>query len=169
MSDQVMTNLQSIISQSALARIDNWIAKYPDDQRQSAVMAALRIVQEETGFLTEVMMDAVAEYLHMPKIAVYEVASFYTMYQRKPVGRHSVNVCTNVSCMLRGSQAVLTALEAHLNVSVGGTTADNEFTLNFVECLGACANAPVVQIDKTYHEDVTPEGVVAMLDEYREQ
>lgn len=166
---ELTTNLQAMISEAGLAQIDAWIAKYPQEERQSAVMAALHIVQDEKGYLSDEVMDAVADYLQMPKVAVYEVASFYTMYQRKPIGRHTVNVCTNISCMLRGSQEVVTALESCLGVSMGETTADNQFTLNKVECLGACVHAPVVQIDKTYHELVEPENVATLLDEYRGQ
>lgn len=111
MSDNSAKILNQLVSAQRIKDIDHWIAKYPQDQKQSAVMSALRIVQEEHGHLSTELMDAVADYLDMPAIAVYEVASFYTMYELKQVGRHSINVCTNISCMLRDSAAVVEHLE----------------------------------------------------------
>jgi len=147
--------------------IDHWIAKYPVDQKQSAVMSTLRIVQEAHGHLTPELMDAVADYLDMPSIAVYEVASFYTMYEHKPVGKHLINVCTNISCLLRDSRGVVDYLQKKLDVHLGETTTDGRFTLRAVECLGACVNAPMMQVDKDYHENLTTESIDKVLDQYQ--
>ncbi|WP_010652390.1 NADH-quinone oxidoreductase subunit NuoE [Fluoribacter dumoffii] len=167
MSDNSAKMLQQLVSAQRIKDIDHWIAKYPADQKQSAVMSALRIVQEEHGHLTTELMDAVADYLEMPPISVYEVASFYTMYEHKPVGRHSINVCTNISCMLRDSAAVVEHLEKKLGIKLGETTDDGRFTLRSVECLGACVNAPMMQVDKNYHENLTPESIDKVLEQYQ--
>lgn len=156
-----------MLSKESINEIDNWVAKYPADQKQSAVMAALRIAQEEHQFLTPEMMDAVAEYLDMPPIAVYEVATFYTMYELRPVGQHIVNICTNISCKLKSCDAVVEAMQKRLGISMGETTPDGRFTLRAVECLGACVNAPVVQVDKNYHENVTAETIDPILEQYK--
>ncbi len=146
-------------------QIDKWIAKYPDGWKQSAVMAALSIMQDENGgWLTEEIMNDVAAYLDMPPIAVYEVATFYSMYELKPVGRHKVCVCTNISCMINGSDKIVDHLENKLNVKLGETTNDNKFTLKEVECLGACGGAPMMQIGKQYYENLDPEKVDEILD-----
>jgi NADH-quinone oxidoreductase subunit E len=147
--------------------IDHWIAKYPSEQRQSAVMSTLRIVQEAHGHLTPELMDAIADYLHMAPIAVYEVASFYTMYEHAPVGKHLINVCTNISCLLRDSKNVVDYLQNKLNVKLGETTDDGRFTLRSVECLGACVNAPMMQVDKDYHENLTTESIDKVLEQYQ--
>lgn len=147
------------------AEIDTWVAKYPAEWKQSAVMAALRIVQDANGgWLSPELLDDVAAYLDMPPIGVYEVASFYSMYELKPVGRHKVCVCTNVSCMINGSDRILEHLEEKLAVRLGGTTADGRFTLKEVECLGACGGAPMMQIGKQYYENLTPEIVDSILE-----
>jgi NADH-quinone oxidoreductase subunit E len=154
------------LSDTTRTQIDHWLAKYPANQKQSAVMAALRIVQEENGgWLTRAWMDAIAAYLDMPPIAVYEVASFYSMYEHKPVGKHKICVCTNVSCLLRGSENIVAHLENKLGIKMGQTTPDGKFTLKEVECLAACGNAPMFQIGNDYHEDLTPEKVDAILAE----
>ena len=165
MSDSIQL-IREYVSEAGLAEIDRWIAKYPADQKQSAVMSALMIVQEEAGFLTQQSMDAVAQYLNMPAVAVYEVASFYSMYENKPIGRHLINVCTNISCKLRDSAAIVTALEQKLGVPLGETTGDGRFTLRAVECLGACVNAPMMQVNKTYHENLTVETLDTVLEQY---
>lgn len=166
MSQNSVTLLAKILPPEKIEEIDSWVAKYPADQKQSAVMAALRIVQEEKGYLTPDFMNAIAEYLFMPAIAVYEVATFYTMYELKPAGRHLVNVCTNISCKLRDSAKVVNYLQQKLEISMGETTADGRFTLRSVECLGACVNAPMMQVDKDYHENLTPEKIEAVLEQY---
>lgn len=149
-------------------QIDHWIAKYPPEQKQSAVLSALMLVQEHNkGWLTQELMDAVADYLDMPKIAVYEVATFYTMYDLNPVGRHKIALCTNVSCMLMGCEGIAKHLKKRLNIGFGETTADGKFTLREVECLGACANAPVFHSGDKYYENLTPEKVDKILDELK--
>lgn len=167
MSDNSAKIIHQLMSADRMKEIDHWIAKYPADQKQSAVMSALRIVQEEHGHLTQELMDAVADYLGMPPIAVYEVASFYTMYESQPIGRHLVNVCTNISCLLRGSAKVVDHLEKKLDVKLGETTVDGRFTLRSVECLGACVNAPMMQVDKDYHENLTTESIDTVLEQYQ--
>jgi NADH-quinone oxidoreductase subunit E len=128
------------------------------------VMAALRIVQDQNGgYLTSDLIDAVAEYLDMPSIAVYEVASFYSMYELEPVGRHKICLCTNVSCMLCGSDDILAYLQKKLGIGFGETTQDGRFTLKEVECLGACGGAPMMQIHNKYYENLTPERIDEIL------
>lgn len=153
----------SMLSDSARARIDREIAKYPADQRQSAVMSALAIVQEENGHLTSELMERVAEYLRMPSIAVYEVATFYAMYDLKPVGKHKISLCTNVSCMLCGSDTLVNHLQKRLGIKLGETTPDGKVTLKEVECLGACGGAPMFQIGKNYYENLTPQKIDEIL------
>lgn len=167
MSENSAKLLSQMLSAERIGEIDHWIAKYPADQRQSAVMSALFIVQEEHNYLTPVLMDAVAEYLQMPAIAVYEVATFYSMYEHKPLGRHLINVCTNISCKLRDSDEVVKYLETKLNINLGDTTADQRFTLRSVECLGACVNAPMMQVDKDYHENLTTDKIDDVLEQYQ--
>ncbi|MCB1778507.1 MAG: NAD(P)H-dependent oxidoreductase subunit E, partial [Candidatus Competibacteraceae bacterium] len=130
------------------------------------VLAALREVQHENGgYLTTELMDAVADYLDMPPIAVYEVASFYSMFELKPVGRHNISVCTNISCMLRGGDAILAHLERKLGIKLGESTMDGKFYLKREEeCLAACCGAPMMQVDHVYYEHLTPEKVDQVLD-----
>ena len=158
-------NQTELLSAASCAAIDAELAKYPDDQRQSAVMAALTITQDANGgWLTRELMDAVADYLGMPAIAVYEVATFYSMYELKPVGRHKLCVCTNISCLLRGSEEVVAHLSERLGIGLGETTPDSRITLKEVECLGACANAPMLQYGDRYVEDLTPEKLDQLLE-----
>lgn len=137
-------NAPMALSPDALARIDKAIAKYPADQKQSAVMAALTIAQDEKGWLSPETMDFVAQYLEMPPIAVYEVASFYTMYDLKPVGRCKLAICTNLPCALQGANIAAAHLKKKLGIGFGETTADGAFTLKEAECMGACGDAPVL-------------------------
>ena len=155
-----------LLSAHARAEIDHWLTRYPADQKQSAVLAALREVQHENGgYLTTQLMDAVADYLGMPPIAVYEVASFYSMYELKPVGRHNIAVCTNISCMLRGSDTVLAYIEKKLGIKLGESTPDGKFYLKKEEeCLAACCGAPMMQVNHVYYEQLTPEKVDQVLD-----
>jgi len=164
MSEQVQTT--NMLSEHAREEIDHWVGKYPTEHKQSAVLAALRAVQHENqGYLTTELMDAVAEYLEMPKIAVYEVASFYSMFELKPVGRHSISVCTNISCMLCGGYDILAYIEQKLGIKVGESTADGKFFLKQEEeCLAACSFAPMMQVDHVYYENLTPEKVDQILD-----
>jgi len=132
-----------------------YIDKYPKGRQASAVMPLLDLAQRENdGWLPRVAMDYVADFLKMPKISVYEVATFYTMYNLEPVGKFHVQICTNLPCMLRGSDKIVNAAKKHLNISFGETTEDGNFTLKEVECLGACVNAPMVQINDDYYEDL---------------
>ena len=154
-----------LINAESKADIDKWIAKYPPEQKQSAVMAALRIVQDQNkGYLTDALIEAVAEYLDMPSIAVYEVATFYSMYEMKPVGKVKICVCTNISCMLCGSDEVVQHLQNKLGIKLGQTTEDGMFTLKEVECLGACVNAPVIQIGNDYYENLTKEKLDKLIE-----
>ena len=154
------------LSAHARAEIDRWLAKYPPDRKQSAVLTALREVQHENGgHLTTELLDAVADYLDMPPIAVYEVATFYSMFELKPVGRHSISVCTNVSCMLCGSDDIVEHIQSRLGIGLGESTPDGRFYLKREEeCLAACAFAPVMQIDHVYYENLTPAQVDQILD-----
>lgn len=159
--------IRQFVTAAGIKQIDDWIAKYPDEERQSAVMSALMIVQEEQGYLSADMMNAVADYLKMPAIAVYEVATFYSMYEHKPIGRHLINVCTNISCKLRGSAGIISLLEEKLEIKLGQTTTDGRFTLREVECLAACVNAPMMQVDKDYHEHLRADNLDAVLEQYQ--
>ncbi len=134
-------------SQATRARFDREVAKYPADQKQSAVMACLQIVQEEQGHVSPESEKAVADHLGMAPMAVHEVTTFYNMYNQKPVGRYKLNVCTNLPCQLRHGTQALKHLEHKLGVHMGGTTADGLFTLQQSECLGACADAPVMLVN----------------------
>ena len=131
------------------------IAKHPKGRQASAVMPLLDLAQRENGgWLPRAAMDYISDLLKMPKIAVYEVATFYTMYNLKPVGKFHVQVCTNLPCLLRGSDKIVNAAKNYLKISIGETTEDNLFTLTEVECLGACVNAPMMQINDDYYEDL---------------
>lgn len=165
MTDNSAKLLKELISSQGIKKIDEWIAKYPEDQKQSAVMSGLAIIQEEKNHLTPPLMDALAAYLGMQAIEVYEVATFYSMYEHKPHAKHIINVCTNVSCMLCGSTEIVHYLEKKLNIKMGEQTEDGHFALRAVECLGACVNAPMMQIDKTYHENLTHEKIDQILEE----
>ncbi len=157
-------NTPSILSEAARRHIDEWIKRYPAEQKRSGVFEALRFVQEENGHsLTPALMDAVAQHLGMPPIAVYEVATFYTMYHEHPVGRHVIELCTNVPCQLNGAGAIGEHLKERLGIDWNGTTADNRFTIKEVECLGACVSAPVCQLGKAYIEKLTPEKIDELL------
>ncbi len=136
-----------MLSRDSLRRIDRELEKYPDDQRQSAVMAALAIAQDEKGWLSSETMDFVASYLGMPPIAVYEVASFYAMYDLEPVGRFKLTLCTNLPCALRGATDAAEHLKRRLGIDFGETTPDGHFTLKEGECMGACGDAPVLLVN----------------------
>jgi NADH-quinone oxidoreductase subunit E len=153
-----------MLSEQALQEISREVAKYPADRKQSAVMAALRIAQEEHGWLSQSLMDYIAGILELRPIQVYEVATFYSMYDLERIGRHKICVCTNVSCMLCASSDVVTHLERRLGIKLGETTADGRYTLKEVECLGACGGAPAMQIGHNYYEHLTPESLDAILD-----
>ncbi|CUW40654.1 NADH dehydrogenase I chain E [Magnetospirillum sp. XM-1] len=147
-----------------LEKAKAFIAKYPAGRQQSAVMPLLDLAQRQEGWLSRAAMEVIAEMLDMAPIRVEEVATFYTMYNRKPVGKFHVQVCTNLPCMLRGSDDVVAAAKAALGVEFGDMTADGKFTLSEVECLGACVNAPMMQINDDYYEDLTAETTKAVLE-----
>jgi NADH-quinone oxidoreductase subunit E len=155
------------LSDHVREEIDLWVAKFPPDRKRSAVISALHAVQHENqGHLTTELMDAVAEYLGLPNILVYEVASFYSMFETKPVGRHHVSVCTNISCMLRGSQEIVDYVEKKLGIKTGDSTPDGRiFLKREEECLAACCGAPMMMVDHVYHENLTPQIVDKVLDE----
>lgn len=136
-----------MLSQESLKQIDREIAKYPPDEKQSAVMAALRIAQEEKGWLSTETIDFVAEYLEMPSIAAFEVASFYNMYDLAPVGRHKITVCTNLPCALSGGMHAAEYVKEKLGIGFNETTPDGKFTLKEGECMGACGDAPVLLLN----------------------
>lgn len=157
----------TMLSETTRKEIDRWLTKYPADQKPSAVLTSLRMVQDENGgWLSLDLLNAVADYLEMPRIAVYEVATFYSMYDLEPVGRHKILVCTNISCMLAGCEKIVNHLKNRLHIEFGQTTEDNRFTLKEVECMAACASAPMMQIDRDYHENLTPEKVDEILKRY---
>jgi NADH-quinone oxidoreductase subunit E len=153
-----------MLSPEAIKKIDYEITKYPVDQRQAAVMAALRIVQTERGWLSETSISEVAAYLKMPDIAAMEVASFYNMYDIKPVGQYKITICTNISCMLRDSDSIVNHLQTKLGVGFNEVTKDGKFCLKEGECMGACGGAPLMTVNNhTMHEFLTPERVDAIL------
>jgi len=152
------------LTDSTRARFDKEIAKYPPDQKQSAVIACLAIVQQEQGYVSAESEKVVAEVLGMPPIAVHEVTTFYNMFNQQPVGRFKLNVCTNLPCALRGGQDALEHLCARLGVEEGGTTADGAFTVQKAECLGACADAPVMLVnDRQMVSFMSPERLDELL------
>ena len=146
--------------------IDRWVAKFPPDRKRSAVISALHAAQHENqGYLTPELMDAVAAYLGLAPIQVYEVATFYSMFETKPVGRHHVSVCTNISCMLRGSQQIVDAVERKLGIKTGESTADGRIYLKREEeCLAACTGGPMMMVDHVFHEHLTPASIDKILD-----
>jgi NADH-quinone oxidoreductase subunit E len=148
-----------------MAQARTIIARYPELRQASAVMPLLDLAQRQSGgWLPRAAMDYVADLLDMPAIRVYEVATFYTMYNLAPVGEHHVQLCTTTPCWLRGSDGIVAACKQHLGIDFGETTADGKFTLNQVECLGACVNAPMMLVNDDYYEDLTPENVLKVLE-----
>jgi NADH-quinone oxidoreductase subunit E len=160
------TGTPGALSAHVREEIDHWVAKFPEGRQRSAVIAALHAAQHENGgYLTPELMTAVAEYLQLPPIQVFEVATFYSMFETRPVGRHSISVCTNISCMLRGGDDVLAHVERRLGIKAGQSTPDGKFYLKIEEeCLAACCGAPMMMIDHVYHENLTPESVDEILD-----
>jgi len=153
-----------MLSPESLAKIDKELTKYPADRRQSAVMSALRIAQDELGWLSKDTIAFVANYLGIPDIAALEVATFYNMYELEPVGAHKITVCTNISCMLRGSDEIVEHLEKRLGIGFNETTPDGKFTLKEGECMGACGGAPLFHINNSRMcEFLTPEKVDVIL------
>ena len=155
------------LSEQVCREIDHWVAKFPKGRQRSAVISALQAVQHENqGFLTQDLMDAVAEHLDLPPIQVYEVATFYSMFETKPVGRCCISVCTNISCMLCGSTEIVAYLEKKLDVKLGESTEDGKFYLKQEEeCLAACCGAPMMMVNHDYHENLTPQKIDEILEE----
>jgi NADH-quinone oxidoreductase subunit E len=161
-------NAPMVLSPEALARIDQAAAKYPPDKRQSAVMAALTIAQDEKGWLSTETLDFVAHYLGMPPIAVYEVASFYTMFDLKPRGKYKLALCTNLPCALQGANAAAAHLKQKLGIGFNETTQDGMITLKEGECFGACGDAPVILLnDKRMRCAMTPEKLDELMKELK--
>ena len=159
-----------VLSAESLRRIDREVAKYPADQKQSAVMAALVIAQDEKGWLATETMDCVAQYLGMPPVAVYEVATFYNMYDLKQGGRFKLTICTCLPCGLQGSLEAADHLKSRLGIGFNETTADGRFTLKEGECMGACAMAPVVLVNnKRMCDRLSPDKLDALIDELAKQ
>ncbi len=153
-----------MISDNAKKQIDAWVAKYPEGRQSSAVMEALKIVQAENeNLLTAEAIQAVADYLDMPGIAAAEVATFYENYNHKPVGKHVIRFCHNISCMLNGADDLIAYLAKKHNVKVGEVSADGRFSIKKVECLGACVGAPMLQINDIYHENLTEQKLDEIL------
>ena len=155
-----------LLTAESRAHIDHWLAKFPPDQKKSAVLSALQVAQEQNGgWVTSELMDAVADYLDMQPIEVYEVSTFYSMIEIEPVGRNMVAVCTNLSCMLCGAETIVEHVEKKLGVKLGETTPDGRITLKLEEeCLAACAGGPMMTVNGHYKENLTPEKVDEILD-----
>lgn len=158
-------NENFVFTADNLERAEHIIARYPEGRQQSAVMPLLTLAQKQNeGWIPKAAMDYIANMLGMPPVRVYEVASFYTMYNLSPQGRHVIEVCTTTPCWLRGSDEIVASIERYLGIKCGGTTPDGQFTLREVECLGACVNAPMCAIGDQYYEDLTPDNVVQLID-----
>ena len=155
----------ALLSEHTRQEIDAWVAKFPPGRQRSAVLSALRLAQEQNeGFLTPELLGAVAEYLNLPPVQVYEVASFYSMYELHPCGRHHVSICTNISCLLRGAEELVAHAEKKLGIKLGESTPDRRvFLKREEECLAACTGAPMMMVDHVFHEHLTPEKVDQVL------
>ena len=165
MSEEILRDYE--LSDAAKVEFDKWIAKYPVERKKSAVISALHFVQNENGgWVDRAIMDAVADYLEMPPVSVYEVASFYSMFDTHKCGRHKVNICSNISCMLRGADVIIDHVENKLGIKLGETTPDNKITLHVEEeCLAACVGGPMMTVDGQYIENLTTDKVDKILDE----
>jgi NADH-quinone oxidoreductase subunit E len=161
-----VTASSELLSAHVIDEIERWKSRFPEDRQRSAVIGALHAVQHENqGFLTAELMDAVAHYLDLPAIQVYEVATFYSMFQTKPVGRHNVAICTNVSCMLRGADELVEHVENKLGIKLGESTEDGRIYLKREEeCLAACCGAPMMMVNHKYHENLTTDQIDEILD-----
>ena len=166
MNDTERARKLALLNSDTVAEMEHWLKKYPADQRMSALLAALRAAQHQNhGYLTTDLMDAVAIYLGVPEIAAYEVATFYSMFETKPVGQHSISICTNISCWLMGSDRIVEHVENRLGIKTGESTADGKFFLKCEEeCLAACDGGPMMQVDHVYYEGLTPDKVDQILD-----
>jgi len=162
-----MVASNNILTAHEREEIDSWLKRYPEDKSQSALLAALRAVMHEDHYLSTEKMDAVADYLDLPKIAVYEVASFYSMFEldEKAAAKNTIAVCTNVSCMLNGADKIVEHIEEKLGIKMGESTPDGKFFFKIEEeCLAACCGAPMMQLNHVYHENLTPEKIDELLD-----
>lgn len=159
----------ALLNAHTCAEIDHWIGRFPLGRQRSATLSALRFAQEQNdGFLTADLMDAIAQYLKLPSIQVYEVATFYSMFETHECGRHHVSVCTNISCWLNGGEDILAYCESKLGIKVGESTPDKRiFLKKEEECLAACTGAPMMMVDHVFHENLTPEKVDQILDELK--
>ncbi|HNR91813.1 MAG TPA: NAD(P)H-dependent oxidoreductase subunit E [Dokdonella sp.] len=167
--EPVLGQKAQALSEHTRAEIDHWIAKFPLGRQRSASLAALRFAQEQNdGHLTRELMDGVAEYLRLEPIQVYEVATFYSMFEVRPCGRHHVSICTNISCMLNGAEDLVAYTERKLGIKLGESTADGRiFLKREEECLAACTGAPMMMVDHVFHENLTPARIDAILDELK--
>ena len=161
----------SLLSDHTRSEIDRWVAKFPEGRQRSALLSALQVAQHENkGYLTRDIMDAVAEYLNLQPIEVYEVATFYSMFETKPVGRHSISVCTNISCMLRGADDIVNHLEQRLGIKLGESSDDGKFYLKMEEeCLAACCGAPMMMVNHQYYENLTAQKVDKIIEKLEKQ
>ena len=158
------TVIEKTLSKQVAEKVVDWLRRFPQDQKQSAVLGGLHAIQHEYGYLPVAQMEALAQTLAMPPIAVYEVASFYSMFELQPVGKHTIAVCTNLSCMLRGGEQILRYLENKLQVRRGQSTPDGKFYLKKEEeCLAACCGAPMMQVNHVYYENLTETKVDQIL------
>ena len=157
----------ALLNQNIKEEIDQWVQKFPQGKQRSAIIASLHSVQHfNQGFLTTELMNEVADYLDLPRIQVFEVASFYSMFNTKPVGRHEISICTNISCMLRGSDEILDHVQKRLSIKAGESTPDGKiFLKNEEECLAACTGAPMLMLDHQYIENLNIKKVDEILDE----
>jgi NADH-quinone oxidoreductase subunit E len=167
--EPVLGDKAQLLNEHTRHEIDEWIGRFPTGRQRSAVLSALRFTQEQNeGFLTPELMDGVAEYLRLPPIQVYEVASFYSMFETHPCGRHHVSICTNISCMLNGAEDLVAHCERKLGIKLGESTPDGRIYLKKEEeCLAACTGAPMMMVDHVFHEYLTPEKVDKVLDELK--
>ena len=156
----------AVLSDPVRGEIDRWTVRFPEGRHRSAVIGALHAAQHENdGYLTVELLNGVADYMDLPTIQVYEVATFYSMFQTQPVGRHNVAICTNVSCMLRGADDIVEHIEKKLGIKLGASTEDGRiFLKKEEECLAACCGAPMMMVDHKYHENLTPAMVDEILD-----
>ena len=171
MSEQSISNASNagankLLSAETLQAIDHWVAKFPPDKKRSAVIQSLMAAQHQNGgWLNRELIEAVAEHLQLPPVWAHEVASFYSMFDLHPVGRHKVNICTNISCWLNGAEDIVTAIEKKLGIRMGETTPDGRITLiREEECLAACCGAPMMVVDGHYHEKLDIQSINAILD-----
>ena len=160
-----MLNKKEIFSAEVVNLLENWEKCYPTNQKRSVIIPGLHVLQDHNnGYLTEELMDKLAAYLDVEVTFVYEVATFYSMYDLKKVGRHKLNICTNLSCMLNGAKKIIAHAESKLGIKAGETTPDSKFTLRSVECQGACCGAPMLEVNKIFYENLTIEKVDQIID-----